>query len=253
MPTAAETMVRAQEMLGQIDREAGGTLQVTQFTDPNDLKYAYWRKPDGWLTFHQTGANALDLPMRGWVLLYQYGGYPPPQHAGADGPIGDPYFRLLQAGGAKEFPPDQLLQLGWHLPPGPTAKRSHRWVWERVSTLVQAGLSEREAIGAVLPALAGLSWEVLDCPLCPGRRFTGQTREAAEQLRHKHELIVHQEDARTRELRDSITQALGGSGGGGQQSQVLEALVAVLSDHGEAIKELLKAVSEGKKAETKAK
>lgn len=250
MPTAMEQILRAQESLGAIDREAGGTIQAAAFADPNDIRYGYWRKPDGSVTFGQLGANAMDRFYRGWLVIQGYGTFDPPRDASAGGPIGDPYLQLVSKGGTKEFPAAQVLVLGWHRPPGPTAKRSHRLAWERVQSFEQAGLDRRAALDAVFPTLRGVEWTDVDCPLCPGRWFNGPTPEAAEAQRHKHELIAHAEDARTRELRDSITQALGGKESA-KQSEVLEVLVSVLSQHGEAIKELLAAVQANKDAKAK--
>ena len=249
MPTVMEQIQRAQESLGAIDREAGGTVQAEQFADSNNVRYGYWRKPDGWLTFGQLGANAIDRFYRGWMVVQGYGTFDPPRDASASGPIGDPFLHLIEHNGAKELPADQVLSLGWHRPPGPTAKRSHRLVWERVQAFERTGLDQRVALQAVFPTLADVDWVDLDCSLCPGRWFNGRTQDEAASLRHKHELIVHVEDARTRELRDSITQALGSSGSNDSpkmQPEVLEALVLVLSQQGEAIKELLAAAAETK-------
>lgn len=246
MTVLQERMLQVEAALGAIDREANdAVVNPAQFADPNESLYGYWRKPNGWITFHQNGPNSVELFFRGWMALPAYGTYPPPTHARPSAQVGDPYFDLVRRNGLKELPAEQVLALGWHRKPSGQAKRSHRLVWERVEAYLQSGLEEADAVRAVLPQLQAAAWQEHACPLCPDRRFL----EAAHL--EKHQAIVHAENVRTRELRDSLVAAMQGTSQG--QGELIEQLVTVLKDKDDRLAEVLGLLTQVVAAQAEAK
>lgn len=87
----------------------------------------YWKKPlfdpnsgepfpeAGWVVLSaEDDMRSLARVESGWIRLRQYGGHHPQAGWSA---INDPYRPILELGGAKEFPVDQVLALNWHRKP----------------------------------------------------------------------------------------------------------------------------------------
>ena len=90
--------------------------------------HAYVRKPDGWIsTAPMTIGNKRDYEGRGFRYLLEYGEFimsPPggiPLAKDAKevpwNPFVEPWRKILQMGGAKEFPVDQVVAMKWHIRP----------------------------------------------------------------------------------------------------------------------------------------
>lgn len=224
MPNAAEALAAAQGVFDSISREATqGAISAADFTDPRSVSAGYWRKPDGWIRLSQYGQNSMDALMRGHTMLPRYGQFAPPGAAGPNDPLRfDPLYMLVRNGGAHEVPPEQVQNLRWHRRPQPNAKPSHKLLWERVSDALTRGLDEADAVETALPQLRGTDWRTwqdVKCQFCPGRVFNNSDDVA------RHESVMHQEDVRTRELRDSISTALKE---GGQPQGPLMAVLSTL-------------------------
>jgi hypothetical protein len=86
--------------------------------------YGYWRRADGWITAAQMNYSAVQSQERkGMVSLPQYGKFAlnPPLRKNSQGviipqwiPRLRPYDRILELGGAHEFPADQVIAHNWH-------------------------------------------------------------------------------------------------------------------------------------------
>ncbi len=218
-----EREYRAPDMItdpGQIGRIDG--FQQFGLDDSRTVAYGYWRKPDGWVTFEQFRHNTYDRFIRGWNMLIQYGEYKLTGQ-GAWDPHTDVFAALVVRGGAKELPVEQIMSLRWHRRPDRTDRTARARVWGLVDQQMQAGLAEQDAVEAVLPQLKGSDWRTWrdhHCQFCPQRVFNTES----DVLRH--ESVMHREDVRSREIRDSIGGAL--ERAGAQNAPLLEAVVAVL-------------------------
>ncbi len=217
--------VGASDMLGQdqLARLNGGGFQSFAIDDPRSVAYGYWRKPNGWVTFDQFRHNTYDRFVRGWNMLIQYGEYKLIGQPGWD-PHRDPYAALVAKGGAHEPPPEQVLALRWHRRPDRNDRGARARVWALIDAELQRGLDEPDAVEAVLPQLKASTWRTwrdYRCQFCPQRVFNTESDVA------RHESVMHREDVRSREIRDSISSALESSGS--QQAPLLEAVVAVLA------------------------
>ena len=235
-PTMSEAIAVASAALAGLDRESNapdmisdpgqlnrvGGFQSFGIEDPRSVAYGYWRKPNGWITFEQYRHNTLDRFMRRWSMLPQYGEFKLIGQPGWD-PHRDPYAALVAKGGAGELPPDQVLALRWHRRPDRTERGARSRVWVLIDQYIQRGLEIQDAVEAVLPQLVGTDWREwrdYHCQFCPQRVFNTASDVA------RHESVMHREDVRSREIRDSISDALTKSGA--QQAPLLEAVVAVL-------------------------
>ena len=258
MPTAAEAIAAAHGIFEQMGRATQDAINAPSLNDPNSVSYGYWRKPDGWVRLSQYGQNSMDALLRGHQMLPRYGQFSPPGGAGPSDPLrNDPLVMLVRNGGAHEVLPVQVQSLGWHRRPTASAKGSHHLVWQAVETAIARGMDEQDAIEQALPQLTGSGWrEWVDhlCQFCPQRVFN-----SAEDVA-RHESVMHKEDVRTRELKESISAAL--KEGGGQQNALMDVVVTLLARMGDQNQEsrdqvnaLVAALSEQKAeaAETPAK
>ena len=132
--------------------------------------HAYVRRPDGWIASAPTSiGNKRDYEGRGFQYLLQYGefimspanGTPMAKdHNGVPwNPFGEPWRKILQEGGAKEFGVPQLVSLRWHIKP------PYR--------------------GVSFPQLDGVVVHDFQCPECERPTVFSSTnrREASRQLR----------------------------------------------------------------------
>ena len=250
MPSAAEAIAAAHGIFEQLGRDATqGAINAPSLNDPNSVSYGYWRKPDGWIRLSQFGQNSMDALLRGHQMLPRYGQFSPPGGAGPSDPLRqDPLVMLVRNGGAHEVRPAQVQSLGWHRRPTSGAKGSHRLVWETVENAIARGADEKDAIEQALPQLKESDWrEWIDhkCQFCPQRVFNSSEDVA------RHESVMHKEDVRTRELRESISSAL--KEGGGNQNALMEVVVTLLARMGDQNQEsrdqvnaLLAALAENK-------
>ena len=90
--------------------------------------FAYVRKPNGWIAHAPTTiGNKRDYEGRGFRYLLEYGEFIMSPPGGAPkskdardvdwNPFEEPWLKILQMGGAKEFPIDQVIALHWHIRP----------------------------------------------------------------------------------------------------------------------------------------
>lgn len=249
-PTMSEAIAVASAALGDIDRESrsadmisdpGQLGRVSGFQqfgieDSRSVAYGYWRKPDGWITFTQYRHNALDRFMRAWQILPVYGEYKLIGQAGWN-PHTDPFAALVARGGAHELPPEQVLALRWHRRPARGERGAVARVWALVDQQIRQGLDEQDAVEVVLPQLAATDWRTwrdYRCQFCPQRVFNRP--EDVE----RHESVMHREDVRSREIRDSISDALTKSGD--QQSGAFAAVLERMAQDGHDQKALMAAL-----------
>lgn len=186
-------------------------LVAKGWNDPRAAPIGYWRIPDarmtrGRVTLLQYGMNALERLERGHQQLRAYGTYKSDNGPGGWVPWQDPYLGIVQRDGLREFDAQQILDLGWYRRPGRMAKQSHREVWKRIQTLIDDGMTEEVAVRTVLPQLREHDLRTYVCDYCPDRQF------ASAALVRRHESLAHREDVRSREIRDSISEALRESG-----------------------------------------
>lgn len=136
---AAEAIAKMQEQINELQTEVGRVraLPRQDGKEPtgkgqSGLPWTYYKKPDGWVTCAPGGAastgsysgiraqTAFDSYIKkGFKHLYQYGDgsiTEPPGGTRRFGP-GHEFVRLLNAGGAKEFPVEQVLAYKWHIRP----------------------------------------------------------------------------------------------------------------------------------------
>ena len=74
----------------------------------------YYRQPNGWITVSpQTDLDQLKYIRKGWTPLPQYGVVSMTCEYDMD----NPFEALFLAGGAKELPVEQVIQMGLHLKP----------------------------------------------------------------------------------------------------------------------------------------
>ncbi len=237
MPTMSEAIAVASGALADLERESRGADMISdpgqlgrvsgfqQFgiDDPRSVAYGYWRKPDGWITFTQFRHNTIDRYRRHWMSLDHYGEFKLIGQAGWN-PHTDPYAALVARGGAHELPPEQVLALRWHRRPGRNDRGAVSRVWALVDQQIRQGLPEQDAIEAVLPQLVATGWREwrdYHCQFCPQRIFNTPEDVA------RHESVMHRDDVRSREIRDSVSDAL--AKGSDQQAPLLEAVLAVVA------------------------
>lgn len=202
-------------------------LITSRWNDPRAGSVGYWRVRDdrmtrGRITLLPYGRNAGERQDReqDYVQLRRYGSYKSNDAPGSWQPWRDPFLAIIQRGGIVEFDAQQIKDLGWHRRPVRNAYQSHRELWAKIDALMATGLSEREAIDQVMPALAGVIFEDAPCELCPGKIFSSLA------LKHRHDSIVHKEEVRSRETREAIAQAISESGG--QNADLLSAITQAI-------------------------
>ncbi len=200
-------------------------------TDERSAPSMYWRLNDGFIHLLPGGVNGADRAMRNaGQPLSQYGLFARFK-PGVLNPEKDEMCFLVQSGGAKELPPAQVFSVRWHRRPNRNDTWSHRALWAQVDQHVGRGLTEREAIDQVLPQLQGIQFpEDVFCGYCNGRVFLSRTDL------NKHESVMHREDVRAREMRDTFSdalrtqaEALNKNSGSGDNSELLPMIAQVLA------------------------
>lgn len=136
----------------------------------DSAQYGYWRKPDGWITTSGVWpTNYIKKARQGWAALdREYGTFLDETKEWSIRK--DPYRRLLERGGAKEFPVDQILELGWHRDPPRVKGRAVHF-----------------------PQLTGVETEDVQCLYC--RRWFITSIHL-----HKHQSVMHKEIAQNEQL-----------------------------------------------------
>jgi hypothetical protein len=181
----------------------------------------YWKKPNGEIVLLDSGPNGMQAYTRKrWMLLPEYGQWSLSPQRGWQ-PMTDPYRKILEFGGIREFTREQIVELHWHTRPHPVLQR-------KIDVFVQSGMDKRAALDAVIPQLAGYEWEVFRCgnPACRDRAFNSES-----ELRG-HE-VLHREDVRTREMSNAISTAISGS-----QAANMESLAPALTAIAEVVQSL---------------
>lgn len=188
-----------------------------------DAPWLYWRLKDGRVQLLKGGPNGLERAMRGDIPLSGYGMI---KRATRDrGTDQDEFAPLVRRNGQHELTADQTLGLHWHRRPTRNDTWSHKEIWGRIDIFMRRGMTEREALDEVLPQLRGVDIpESIVCPYCPGRREFLKREHLL-----KHEGVMHREDVRTREMRESITDALHTQGGSGGQADLAKMFVDALA------------------------
>ena len=140
--------------------------------------FMYYRTPDGWI--HPASAHENDqliYARGGWVPLPEYGTFNWKPYD-----VNHPYDTLFRAGGAKEMPADQVIQLSYvRTPPvvdGATVK---------------------------FPQMVGISVPLIDCPFCDRPMPT----EAALK---NHSEVMHSDKTGSREMAKAIIEGLAPQG-----------------------------------------
>lgn len=214
---------------------AARQLEITRPDTESDKgdsgRQSYWRKPDGTIVFLSCTANGLkSYTKKKFTLLPDYGEFTTAFDSARRLDIMvDPYRLILERGGIKEFSREQIVELGWHRTP-------HVILRHAISALIGSGLSESEAMLAVMPQLRDFERVDVPCKLCPGRVFNSES-----ELEH-HE-ILHREDVQTRRMTDGIAKAIAGAQAGQTESfapilQMLAQAIQTLAD-GQADQRLL--------------
>ena len=134
-------------------------------------RWMYVRMPDAWITL--APAHPLEMAKRadrGQVYLRRYGVFQyDPFEMDVNGQLWnvrkEPYRMLFQKGGEKEFPLDQIIAFRWHLRPP----------YQEVT----------------FPQLAGVYWEVYECPDCAQAVFTSLEKDSAPQEMISHLRLGH--------------------------------------------------------------
>lgn len=157
------------------------------------LPWTYWRKTDGWITIGQYNptefmrqAKKRYQPVVGYneALTMFFLNDPKGVLNLDDWRRGGKYGPLLQAGGAIEFPVDQLIELEWHEEekrPSVLDPRSNTWV------------------KVEFPQLAGVNVYTEQCPACSWHTSALDLAKAQSNLR-KHERAAHKETSQQTEL-----------------------------------------------------
>lgn len=186
MAIAVEQIIQNQPSYERMDREGErGEIGLN----------AYWRRADGGIALVDGGPNGMQTYTRKkWTFLGEYGLWSLSRQGNWD-PMNDPYRRILERGGIKEFALDQILELNWHRKPHPVLQR-------QIDALVTAGVASDVALEAVIPQLKGFERQDFPCPnaSCRGRVFN----DAASLNAHE---IIHKQDVQTRQLGEAITKA----------------------------------------------
>lgn len=184
--------------------------------------HCYWRKPlDGEICIAGFGDHEFkSATMRGMAPLQQYGLFPlTPRKWDGWEPNKDPFRQILLAGGIGEFTAEQVLAHRWHVKPHPVLAQTIDQA-ER-----QLGVDRQTALLRVMPQLEGANLEVFTCGMggCRGRTFLNEEELAS------HE-IVHQDDVRTRALKDGIAAAIAAASQGSNEllAPLLQAMTAIL-------------------------
>ena len=189
---------------------APGRDTLPIWSDAGSCAMGYWTKPNGHVKFMQVGGNTPleQLLPKGWMRLFDYGIF-----ASAGGSDGwdrntDPFYGLVLSGGQHEFPPDQLLNLGWHRPAPKNGQKSHRLLSDKVDqAMAEYGIERLEALEVVFPQLRGVAWADHPCSFCPGESFAGLIEgdiDRGRQILLQHEAIAHPEDVRTRSGKETL-------------------------------------------------
>lgn len=235
-PTDVQERIRAMESVDAVqglqDLAPDRVQRRPQkWADPVRAGVAYFRVPDrrmarGRITLLENGQNATERVMyRDYQLLRQYGSYHGANHVG-DWQRNDVYLGIVLDGGLGEFDAEQVQELCWYVRPGRDASESHRVIWQQIDRLIAQGMSEQDAVLAVLPQMAGRDLAEYTCEACgTDRHFPGP-----DALR-QHRSVMHKEDVQTLGTRDAIAQALTAAGGGAGLDRLAEAMTQMVEQN----------------------
>ena len=170
--------VNSADLAGRYDDGSGGGL------------FMYWKKPadspePGFIVID--GGHPVDLAefsKRGFTPLWKYGQFEDFDKSAKWDMRRDPWRRILELGGAEEFPIEQILEFGWH-------KRPPRK-------------------GVVFPQLAGIEVEEHKCSYCRRVFRALEDLQRHESIAHtttsqQTQLARHLADANTGVLKDVLT------------------------------------------------
>lgn len=209
-------------------------LVARGWNDPRVSPLGYWRIPDDRMTdtgfritILQYGANSNERTERGHEKIPRYGTYKANDSMGQWRPWTDPYLAIVQRGGIREFDAQQIIDLGWQWRPTRQAKDSHKQLWKAVDAAMAGGLSETDAIYAVMPQLRGRDLTAYLCEFCPGRKFPSSASL------HSHQANRHEANVRSKEIQNAITGAMKQSNGGNDElKQAMAVILKLLADRG---------------------
>lgn len=176
-------------------------LQRSMGGGVNPFPWGYWRAANGWIVLGQYGPfEFMRQTRKGLTPLGANNGYRDqevqfllntPEYQPNNYRLGGKYAKLLQAGGAKEFPVDQIVELGWHVEPPLIQAASGQWV------------------PVVFHQMEGVEVFQYECGVCGKKSYALTNAEAKKKLR-AHESIVHKETSSQSELARLLTEATAG-------------------------------------------
>lgn len=158
----------------------------------NSYPWCFWRKVDGWITEGQTApVEYLKRYKKGEECLERYGHFFLNTKGGPYN-IYRGYDFILRAGGAKEFAPPQIVELGWYRNPPkfPDANGVLKPV--------------------VFPQMVGVKVYEERCPTCNKTLASLNEADARLQLQ-KHESVRHSTTSSQNELGRIISDATSGT------------------------------------------
>lgn len=156
-------------------------VQQGRFPTPQ-LTYGYYRQPNGWITVSPvTAMDELKYRREGWEPLTQYGRVAMETAYAASHPL----EALFMAGGARELPRDQIIEMGLHLnsPLVPVCRQTLNQNHPRHGQPCWQG-----AEAVTFPQLGDDVPEGLQCRFCDRAPFP------TDAARSQHEGVLHREE-----------------------------------------------------------
>lgn len=188
---------------------AGGFEEMVGINPRDALRFAYcyWRKPNGWICAAPYFGDDLRAQIeRGMVPLTQYGKFP--RKTASWDTFLDEFRQIFRAGGAHEFPLDQILQNGWHRkPPFP---------------------------GVTFPQLQGVEIVEYECAICKKKYLSEHNLASHQSIAHKE---TSHENALGRAIGKAIEEAQAGNNNG--MAQALMALAEQFAKQNEQMADAL--------------
>ncbi|MDE2096665.1 MAG: hypothetical protein KGL39_05405 [Patescibacteria group bacterium] len=198
---------------GDVEASSGGDgfeeLVGAQARGAKRFHHCYWKRPDGYITVQAYYGDEMATMMeRGMTPLLQYGRFQL-RSRGFDAHGKDQWKLILERGGAKEFTPEQIVELGWH------KKAPYRAKFAQLKT---------HPVHEVT------------CPVCR-KVIASLSPEQAQVLLGKHQSIAHKdvshEQSLGRALASAMTEAQ--KTGNDQMAQVLSAVVELIDKQNKQI------------------
>jgi hypothetical protein len=195
--------MEAQSLPPAVAKELGSyEAPVTAGSKGNTGLFMYWRNSRGWIIIAPGWATEIEeYTMRDFQPLPKYGRFKLeeiPKH--------QRYTRILERGGAKEFPIDQIVALGW---------------------------VDNPPFGLSFPQLEGIQLHRRTCPYC-NKKIVRLEENVAQRDIDAHISIAHKEISQSQQLAQSIATALDKvkmpeGGGAPEVSQAMMEALTVLS------------------------